>query len=136
MNPPQSDDDPGPHRPGLIPPDRSEAERRLDRIAGLGAGELARLDAAAFLAGWWALHWLRPGLHPDDVEDWPEDAAPWRPLAEEAFRRFEAGGITDAECYPAAAVHDRLRRELGASPGECADDDDNDNEDDNRTESD
>ena len=66
----------------------------------LSANSLSELDKDTFLKGWKAFAFLYPGLHPDDfdAEDsgWTEDLMP---LAEEAFRRYESGLISDEEMY-------------------------------------
>ncbi|MCB1064703.1 MAG: hypothetical protein KDN20_17515 [Verrucomicrobiae bacterium] len=105
-------DDYQPTYPRLIPSDEAEARQRFDRINDHDRDTLRLLDTETFLGGWWALFWLCPGLHPDDIEDWPEKFDGWRPLIDEAFRRLDAGEITDGQCYPAEAVHGRLWREM------------------------
>ena len=63
-----------------------------------------------FLKAWSSVAYLMPGLHPDDAghEDggWPVG---WRCLADEAFRRSEAGELGDSELYP----YESARHSLG-----------------------
>ena len=62
---------------------------------------LAKADAQTFLHGWSSLFFIAPGLHPDesghDEGGWP---AGWRCLGAEAFRRAEAGELSDEQLYP------------------------------------
>jgi len=87
-----------------------------------------------FLRAWCCIAYLFPGLHPDgfDVADsgWPRVL---RGFAAEAWRRAEAGRLTDGELYPSDAqwcgIFDRLtihhpdearrRNELAAAFGEA-----------------
>ena len=66
---------------------------------------LPELSHADFMAGWAAIAFIAPGLHPDesghDEGGWPEG---WRCIADEAFRRAEAGEMADEELYPYAAA--------------------------------
>lgn len=54
-----------------------------------------------FMAGWIAMASISPALNPDEAasEDggWPLG---WRPIAAEAFRRFESKELTKEELYP------------------------------------
>ena len=63
-------------------------------------GDQKSLGKEAFLDAWKAVAFLNPGLHPDEFENpddgWPEEL---KPLAEEAFRRFEIGEFSDGELY-------------------------------------
>jgi hypothetical protein len=62
---------------------------------------------------WSSVAYLFPGLHPDGFEDadsgWPRG---WQRIAAEAWRRVEAGAITEAELYPSDAqwcgLYDRM----------------------------
>jgi len=105
-------DDYVPRHPHLLPADQVEAETRLAKIENLGGERLAALDGDTFLRAWWALHWLHPGLHPDDTEEWQDEAVAWKPLAAEAFRRLETGEIGDSQYYAAEAVHNRVWHEM------------------------
>lgn len=74
---------------------------------------LSDLPKEDFVACWSALAYLNPGLHPDGYEDedsgWPEDL---KLYAAEAWRREEAGEMTDEEMYPSdaswAGVYDQM----------------------------
>ncbi len=108
-------DDYEPCYPHLLPSDELDAKRRLAEIESLDSEQLTALDEGTFLRGWWALHWLYPGLHPDDVEEWQNDvvdAIEWRQLAAEALRRLEHGDIVDSQYYAAEAVHNRVWHEM------------------------
>jgi len=71
---------------------------------------LPELSHKSFLAGWAALAFITTSLHPDesghDDGGWPVG---WRCIAEEAFRRAEAGELADDELYPYAAAQRALR---------------------------
>lgn len=68
-----------------------------------------------FINVWHSIAYLHPGLHPDDYDDpdsgWPRAL---ERFAAEAWRRFEAGELTEAELYPVDAawssVYDSLAR--------------------------
>ena len=105
-------DDYKPCYPHLLPSNQVEAKNRLAKVQSLDAEGLTTLDDSTFLLGWWALHWLHPALHPDDAEEWEDEAVAWRPLAAEAFRRLEMGEIGDSQYYAAEAVHNRVWREM------------------------
>ena len=66
---------------------------------------LPELGHQEFLEGWAAIAFIAPGLHPDesghDEGGWPVG---WRCIADEAFRRAEAGELRDDELYPYAAT--------------------------------
>jgi len=95
-----------PRYPQLIPKDEAEASERLTSLVEIGDEVTA--DETSFLNGWWALFWINPGLHPDDWSEWDGEFSQYKYLAAEAFRRFEAGMITDGQLYPADATHNRL----------------------------
>jgi len=95
-----------PENPALIPSSHAEAQTRLGRL--LEIADPSTASDEPFLEGWWALFWLHPGLHPDDFEVWPDEFSPCAPWAEEAFRRYSAGRITDSQCYPSEASHRRI----------------------------
>jgi len=105
-------DDYEPRYPHLLPSAQVEARKRLAEIECLDGERLATLDDDTFLRGWWALHWLHPGLHPDDVEQWQNAAVRWKPLVAEAARRLETGEFTDSQYYAAEAVHNRVWIEM------------------------
>jgi hypothetical protein len=105
-------DDYEPRYPHLLPSGQVEARKRLAEIECLDGERLATLDEGTFLRGWWAPHWLHPGLHPDDVGQWQNEAVVWKPLVAEAYRRFEVGEIADSQHYAAEAVHNRVWIEM------------------------
>lgn len=71
------------------------------------------LSKSEFVRIWSAVAYLYPGLHPDGFEDeqsgWP---AALKRFATEAWRRAEAGELTDGELYPSdaqwAGLYDRI----------------------------
>ena len=71
---------------------------------------LAKADAQTFLQGWSSLFFIAPGLHPDesghDEGGWPVG---WRCLGAEAFRRAEAGELSDNQLYPYQSAQAALR---------------------------
>ncbi len=91
-----------------IAPSEKSAERHI--TAAL-KGNLARLPRRAFLRAWCSITWLYPGLHPDGYEcrgsGWPTRL---KSLAKEAFRRRQAGQLTDLELYPYPAAKARILR--------------------------
>jgi hypothetical protein len=92
----------------LLPEDEADATRRLGAVLALSPSELEGLSKDRLLLAWWSFFWLHAALHPDDAEVWPEAVADTRPLANEAFRRCEAGELKDGEYYPAEAVRHRI----------------------------
>lgn len=108
-------DDYTPEFPDLIPSGEAEAESRLQALVAVDP--VSGASAETFLEGWWALAWLNPGLHPDDMEDWDGEFALYRPIAEEAYARAERGEISDSQLYPAEASHNRIWIErISANP--------------------
>jgi hypothetical protein len=97
----------------LLPADEAEAFRRLEAVLALSPSELEGLANDRLLLAWWSFFWLHAALHPDDAEVWPEEVAQARPLADEAFRRYEAGELKDGEYYPAEVVRHRIQHERG-----------------------
>lgn len=98
--------------PWLLPKDEDDARTRL---AALTSADISSAGRALFLRGWHALFWLFPGLHPDGFdEDWEGQFEAYRPLAAEAFKRAEAGELSDDELYPSDAAQARLARERDA----------------------
>lgn len=55
------------------PSDHVDARRRLNVLMQATRRELSALDKRTFLAGWHALIWLFPDLHPDNALDHGED---------------------------------------------------------------
>jgi len=115
-----------------VPRGSEEAASHLQLLMHCDRERLGSLDLKAFLKGWHALLWLFPGLHPDNALDhgtekidWPDasDVFPqiepgrrqchvrsgWPVslvlIAEEAWRRFDSGGITDEAFYCAEAQY-------------------------------
>jgi hypothetical protein len=62
---------------------------------------LKKLNKKTFLNTWKAIFFLSPGIHPDEYQNpnggWPEEL---KPLAKEAFRRFEKGEFSEGNIYP------------------------------------
>jgi len=75
--------------------------------------QLQQLPKPDFLHAWCAVAYVFPGLHPDGYEDegsgWPREL---RRFAAEAWRRVQAGELSDEELYPCdaqwAGLYDRL----------------------------
>jgi len=71
-----------------------------------------KLPAREFIRAWCSVSYLYPGLHPDGYEDadsgWPRVL---RRLAAEAWRRADAGELSDSELYCYQACKARIRRE-------------------------
>lgn len=109
---------------------RADAARELQKVANLPRRELRALSTKQFLHGWRALLFLFPDLHPDNALDHGAEVAIVDPdqlalpgyealLAErysrsgwpvalegignEAWRRFEAGELSEEDLYCAAA---------------------------------
>jgi hypothetical protein len=94
----------------LIPSSLREAAQHLRVV---GQKQPASLSKADFVRAWSAVAYLYPGLHPDGF-DHPESGWPrvLKRLAEEAWRRADAGDLTDEELYPSdaqwAGLYDRM----------------------------
>ena len=77
------------------------------------SAQLDQLPKPDFLRAWCAVAHAFPGLHPDGYEDegsgWPRAL---RRFAAEAWRRAEAGELSDEELYPGdaqwAGLYDRM----------------------------
>ena len=109
---------------------QAEAAVRLQEIAGLDRRQLREAEKRVFLRGWFALFYLFPGLHPDNALDHGDPNARWSPnqltlpgldefaehrfarsgwpvalelLGHEAWRRYEAGELSEEEFYCVAA---------------------------------
>jgi hypothetical protein len=95
-----------------IPPSCRAAERHLSFAYKKG---LRSLSKAQFVQGWCSLSFLYPGLHPDGFASrgsgWPKH---FKPFAEEAWRRYESGELTDSELYCYQASKARFNLERGA----------------------
>lgn len=76
---------------------------------------LESLTTSDFISAWVAIAYLFPGLHPDGITEadnaWPQSL---RRFVSEAWRRFDAGDISDEELYCCdatwAGVYDRMTR--------------------------
>lgn len=74
---------------------------------------LQDLSHQQFVRSWSAVAYLFPNLHPDELENhkggWPRAL---KSIANEAWRRAEAGELSDEELYPCDAqwcgIYDRL----------------------------
>ena len=74
---------------------------------------LEQLSREEFVRAWSSVAYLFPGLHPDAYDDydsgWPRVL---RRFAAEAWRRADAGELTDEESYPCSAgwcgLYDRM----------------------------
>ncbi len=76
-----------------------ERKNNLQKL--LSIKSLKSVDHSTFMKGWKSVAFLYPGIHPDEFDNpdggWPDEL---KPIAEEAFRRFEAGTFSDEEMYP------------------------------------
>ncbi|HMP76581.1 MAG TPA: hypothetical protein PKE12_09815 [Kiritimatiellia bacterium] len=92
-----------------IPPSCRAAETHLGLAFKKGIPSLTKKE---FVRCWCSLSFLRPDLHPDDFASrdggWPEH---FKPFASEAWRRFEAGLLTDNELYCYQAAKARIGKE-------------------------
>ena len=94
-----------------VPPSCRTAEKHLSTAFNR---ELQTLTKTEFVRAWCSLAYLYPGLHPDGYDSrgsgWPKA---FKPFAEEAWRRFESGELTDNELYPYQAAKRRIVKERG-----------------------
>lgn len=85
----------------FVPETKDEATTELESAAGVSLPALSR---DKFLRVWNSIAYLNPGLHPDhhDEQDggWTDEL---RLFAVEAFRRADAGDISEDEIYPSDA---------------------------------
>jgi hypothetical protein len=92
-----------------IPPSEVIAKRHVSEAL---KQTLRALPNKTFMRSWCSVAWLYPGLHPDGFEyrgsGWPKAL---KPLAGEAFRRRNAGTISDNELYPYQATKARIIHE-------------------------
>lgn len=113
-----------------IPRTAAEAAARLNKLMYCDRQTLRNLDLSTFTAGWHALLWLFPDLHPDNALDHGEDQVEWPeaqtilpsltaekrhvftrsgwPVAleligHEAWRRKKCGALSREELYCVAA---------------------------------
>jgi DNA (cytosine-5)-methyltransferase 1 len=116
-----------------LPADQDEAiQWLLALVRAVDTKTLRQVDAVAFKRGWYSVSFLYPGLHPDsalehgtelssETDDFPEvtraeprllapffEQSGWpvvlAPVAEEAWRRYEAGELEEDEFYCSEAV--------------------------------
>jgi hypothetical protein len=93
-----------------IPPSRRAAEKHLGFSFKKGFPTLTKEE---FVRGWCSLSFLYSGLHPDGFAShgsgWPNH---FKPFAAEAWRRFDAGDLTDNElyCYQACKARISIER--------------------------
>lgn len=92
-----------------IPPSCRAAEKHLGFAFKRGLHAMTKKE---FVRGWCSLSFLYPGLHPDGFASrgsgWPKH---FKPFAAEAWRRFEAGELTDNELYCYQACKARIGME-------------------------
>ena len=88
-----------------IPPSLRAAEKHLKQAL---ASDLEKLSKQDFMKAYCSLAYLYPGFHPDCIDDWdgPKEILK---LAREAWRRAEAGELTDNELYPYQATQARFK---------------------------
>jgi hypothetical protein len=83
-----------------VPSSLQEAANAL-RLLLAKRSMLPQVPTSEFVAGWGAIAYIAPGLHPDEADNeeggWPVG---WRCIASEAFRRCENGELSDNELYP------------------------------------
>ena len=93
-----------------IPSSLRAAGRQLRRAEDTSS--LEKLTKRDFLRAWCSILYLFPGLHPDTFfdpnNDWPKKL---KGLAAEAWRRFQAGELTNNEFYCYQAATTRIQRE-------------------------
>jgi hypothetical protein len=88
-----------------IPPSLRAAEKHLKEAL---ASDVEKLSKQDFMKAYCSLAYLYPGFHPDGIDDWdgPTDILK---LGREAWRRVEAGELTDNELYPYQATKARFK---------------------------
>jgi hypothetical protein len=89
-----------------IPSSTEEAEQAYDEL--LNHTDLQSLDNPTFLRGWFALHFLCIGPHPDNASEWDDLI---RPFLDEAWRRRQSNEIEDGQYYCSDSQHQGLRLE-------------------------
>src|SRR5436190_13847540 len=94
-----------------IPPSCRTAEKHL---AIAFKRKLHSLTATEFVRAWCSLAYLYPGLHPDGFSSrgsgWPKAL---KRIAAEAWRRADAGKLTDNQLYCYQACKARLLKDVG-----------------------
>ena len=88
-----------------IPPSLRAAEKHL-RVAL--TADVQKVSKSDFMKAYCSLAYLYPGFHPDGIDDWdgPTDILK---IGREAWRRAEAGELTDNELYPYQATKARFK---------------------------
>ena len=92
---------------------RGEQKRPFAITGSAFTAPLEQLPKPDFIRAWCAVAYAFPSLHPDSYEDaesgWPRAL---RRFAAEAWRRADAGDITDEELHPCeaqwAGLYDRM----------------------------
>jgi hypothetical protein len=87
-----------------IPSSTEEAQRSYDEL--LNHKNLQSLDSSTFLRGWFALHFLSIGPHPDNASEWDDIISPF---LDEAWRRRQSDEIEDGQYYCSDSQHQGLR---------------------------
>jgi hypothetical protein len=88
-----------------IPPSLQAAEKHLKAALDSDVEKLSKLD---FMKAYCSLAYLYPGFHPDAIDDWDGPADVLK-LGREAWRRAEAGEMTNNELYPYQATKARFK---------------------------
>ena len=91
-----------------IPSSLEGAQRAYD-LLGEFKDDLPSADTDTFLNGWFAMQFMGIAMHPDEVDDWPDDM---KPYALDAWRRHKAGEITEDQLYCSDSQHQGLRLQL------------------------
>ena len=88
-----------------IPPSPRAAEKHLNAAL---AADLENLSKSDFMKAYCSLAYLNPGFHPDGMDDWdgPKDILK---IGREAWRRTEAGELSENELYPYQATKARFK---------------------------
>ena len=71
--------------------------------------ELGKLSTTDFMRVWCSVVYLNPGLHTDNFHDPEYNCVTYvHSVLAEAWRRSDAGELTEEELYPASIIHARL----------------------------
>ena len=99
-----------------IPPSEKSAKKHLERAL---AAKLERLPKGDFMKAYCSLAYRYPGFHPDGIENWNGPQEILR-VAREAWRRAEAGELSDNELYPyqasKAAISQARKKDVAQRP--------------------
>jgi hypothetical protein len=87
-----------------IPSSLEDAQQAYDEL--LNHTDLKSLDNPTFLRGWFALHFLCIGPHPDNASDWDDMI---RPILDEAWRRYKIYQMREDQFYCSDSQHQGLR---------------------------